>query len=249
MIAALVGASILLVIGLSFYLKSDNNPEPVVETKTVNSVNTGAKTQDDPCLNPKYETERLEMKDGYMKGLIEIGTKYTAIKGWYRCNPVKRGDIVFYRYNSNFPPVPRLVHAIPGDKFKLVQDKKRKAWNLAINGKVVTNHDGEEPHYFGNETAAPILSLYEKTMKGVLVPSTYVIFSTVSPGSQDSELGVVNSEDFVGRVEVSERTEIDAPTKIENPKKVDTGPKKKVDLKSSKQVETEASEKIDTQPE
>lgn len=144
-IAALVGASSLLVIGLFFYLKSDNKPEPVVETKIVNSVNTAAQSQEDPCLNPKYETERLEMKDGYMKGLIEMGAKYTAIKGWYRCNPVKRGDIVFYRYNSNFPPVPRLVHAIPGDKFKLVQDKKRKAWNLTVNGKVVTNHDGEEP--------------------------------------------------------------------------------------------------------
>ncbi|MEO5970954.1 MAG: hypothetical protein ABIQ95_13580 [Bdellovibrionia bacterium] len=237
-IVILVIVLILTGIGLYWFFHSQNNSQTLTEKTTVNAVVPKPKV--DPCLDPKYETERLEMKDGYMKGLIEAGEKYTVVKGWYRCNPVKPGDIVFYRYNTNFPPVPRLVQGVPGDKFKLIIDKKRKAWNLSVNGKVITNNDGQEPHYFGNESTAPVLSLYEKSMKGVLAPTTYLIFSTVTPGNFDSEMGVVNSEDFMGKVETLKKSV--ESVKVEPPAVKTSG---KIDASKK----SEALDEVDTQPE
>ena len=222
---------LLTALGVSFffYHRNSNSPQTVADTNSPVAVATlAAKLPENPCLKPNYETEQIEMKDSHMKGLIEVGDKYTVVKGWYKCNPVKRDDVVFYVYNYGQPAVPRLVHAIPGDKFKLVKDKKRKAWNLSVNGKLVTNGDGKEPHFFGND-APPVLSLYENSMKGVLAPSTYIIFSTVSPGSFDSEMGVVNSEDFRGKVDMEKIH----TGKVETSKEVDTRPA------SSKQIETE----------
>jgi hypothetical protein len=201
-IGILVIALVITTVFLTRYF-DHRGMSPVNEAK-VASVVPVPKPPANFCENPTYTTEKVEMKDDSMKGLIESGEKYSVTQNWYKCNPVKRGDIVDYVFNYNQPSVPRVVHAIPGDKFKLVKDKKRKAWNLSINGKVIMNPGHKEPHYFGNE-APSILGLYEKSMKGVLAPTTFIVFSTVSPGTHGSEMGVVNSQDFRGKVQVLEK--------------------------------------------
>jgi len=184
-----------------FYLHRTQRSQPNFESGTT-AIDAGGKSPVNSCMNPQYETEHREMKDGTMKGLINPGDKYTVTQGWYMCNPVHRGDIVDYVYNYNLPAVPRLVHAVPGDSFRLVKNPKRKAWNLQVNGHLATQAQGAEPHYFGNQDVPTVLSLFEKSMKGVLPASSFIIFTTVSPGRFDSEMGVVNSGDFRGKVEL-----------------------------------------------
>ncbi|MFZ9596189.1 MAG: hypothetical protein ACO3A2_08940 [Bdellovibrionia bacterium] len=158
--------------------------------------------QSEGCnANTQYPEEEVEQKDATMKGVIEPGQKYKVIRNWYRCNPSKRDEVVYYRYHTERPPVPRIIKGLPGDQFKLVRDKSGQAWNLLINGKPVTDATQKEPLSFGGQ-ANPLLSLYENSMKGVLQPKTHIIFSAISHGTLDSStLGVVHSDDFMGKVE------------------------------------------------
>jgi hypothetical protein len=126
------------------------------------------------------------------------GKSYRLLTNWYACHPVERGDLVYLRFSDRLDPVVRRVYGIPKDHFKVTADKAHRAWNLLINEKMVVDQQ-TKPRFFGAEKP-PLLSLYEKTE---LKPGTFIVFAEASPGSQDSgTLGVVNSDDFLGKVEL-----------------------------------------------
>lgn len=140
------------------------------------------------------------MTDGTMAGLIEQGSTYTVFKNYYACHRVQAGDVVLYRFSSKFPPVPRIVRAVPGNKFKLVKDPSKKAWNIQVDGATLM-YEGK-PHFFG-VGAPPILALYEKSFKGVLPQNVFILFSNVPPGEIDSaNFGVMSLSDIIGKVDV-----------------------------------------------
>jgi hypothetical protein len=205
---------ILLCLLLGFWLKRRLS----VPSATPPAASPTQVSKENFCDHPIYPREDHVMEDYALKGLIEQGQHYTVLKDWYRCNPVERGDIVFYRYHSSFPPVPRRVVGVSGDRFKLVPYPKRQAWSVAVNGEVVkmapVTPGGEvEPRYFGSVTIPPVLSLYEKSMKGVLKDCS-LIFTTTVPSHFDSESGPVGTADFLGKIEL--------PTASQTPDKKDS---------------------------
>jgi len=160
----------------------------------------------------KCEThiETFKIKDRQMTGLLSLDQDVKVRMNWYQCNPAEKGDIVLYRYSTEFDPVFKIVRAVEGDEFAVTKDKKWGAWNITINGDMLMD-DSKEPHYFG--AAAPtVLSLYEKGQKGVLRPGDVLVFSNVSPGQNDSGLyGVANISELIGKVESGDAPAATAP--------------------------------------
>ena len=152
-----------------------------------------------PCPG---KTETLVAKDPAMSALLPEGTKFHMIENWYACKPVERGDLVMYRYSFQRDPVVRQVVGVPGDKFELVEDKVHHSWNLLVNGKLILDKD-KEAHYFGALGRPSVLSLYAKNGKGTLNPKNSIVFNKTSPSQLDSGMfGVVNVDDFLGKVEL-----------------------------------------------
>ena len=149
-------------------------------------------------------SEEFEMKDSFMHGVIEAGQKAKVIKEYYTCNKPERGDVVLKSRGDVLPPIARFMRAVPGDHFKLVQDTKKKQWNIEINGKLLMSEGVAEatPYFFGSENP-PALYLYEKPRNGILGPGEIIIFSSVPPGEQDSgQFGIMSLGDIIGKVEL-----------------------------------------------
>ncbi|MBC7397995.1 MAG: hypothetical protein H7333_11180 [Bdellovibrionales bacterium] len=145
-------------------------------------------------------TEIIEMKDSAMPKSMPVGKKFKLLPNWYTCHEVKQGDLVYFRFSSSIDPVVRKVAGVPGKDFKLIQNKKDKNWNIEIDGDLLKD-PGKDAHFFGSEHQT-LIGLYEKSNKGKLMPRNYLVFSEESPGEKDSgTLGVVNSDDFLGKVE------------------------------------------------
>ncbi len=150
------------------------------------------------CPGPEF---RFKMPDVYMRGLYSEGQELKALPGWYRCHPLVRGDTVLYRYVTTADPVVKVVRAIPGDRFALSPDRKKRGWNLKVNGDFILSADGYTPYFFGAETP-PTLSLYEKTRHGILREGEAIVLSAFPPGDRDSGLfGLAAINDLVARVE------------------------------------------------
>ena len=144
------------------------------------------------------ERETRVMQDEWMAGRLEKNTEYQALADWHSCHRLVRGDLVLYQVSKSHDPVVRLVAGIPGDTFKLVKDQNGNSWNIEINGEMLM--EGGKPYHFGSANP-PALKLYQDAQKGVLDKSAVLIFSTKSPGDQDSgSLGVLSTLDIVGLV-------------------------------------------------
>ena len=148
------------------------------------------------------------LKSGPCPGVTEVlkaqdKKTYNILHNFYSCNPVKRGDLIYLKFSEQLPAVIRTVYGIPGDSFALVFDKENNNWNLKINDELVLDPE-KTVHFFGGKSR-PVLGLYEKSLKNHLPAKNFIVFSDQSPGHQDSSiLGVVNVEDFVGKVELGQ---------------------------------------------
>jgi hypothetical protein len=149
-----------------------------------------------PCPVEK----EITVDDAQMFGPSEKGKKLRLLENWYDCHPLKAGELVYYRYSRSKDPVVRVLAAIPGDHFSLVKDSKASRWNLKVNGRLVKDSGGGV-YFFGN-AHAPLLSLYEKSNKGLLSDGNAIVFSRHPPGSLDSGMfGVVDVQDLLGKIE------------------------------------------------
>ena len=148
------------------------------------------------------EARRRGPCPGETKRIDGNGKSYQLLPNWYSCHEVARGDLVYLRFSDQLAPVVKTVYGVPGDHFKLLPDKDHQAWNIEINDKLLVTGDDKKPHFFGQKVPT-LLNLYEKTQKGTLQPKNFIVFSENSPGDADSgTLGVVNVDDFIGKVEV-----------------------------------------------
>lgn len=183
-------AIMVFAIGVYFLQKKKSHaPESSTQTQMTDA-------GEGPCPG---ETVELEMQDVYMRGVLEEGAQFKAVMNWYACNPLKKGDIVLYRYNNVDAPVVRRVVAVSDDDFKLVFDKKDKDWQLEVNGDLVKAVDGA-PYKFGG-AASPPLKLYENATKGKVSGRDVIVFSAFPPGHIDSGMfGAVAIKDIVGKV-------------------------------------------------
>ena len=177
---------LIILIGVAlYYLKLNSEPKSASTTFVSEEIRRHG-----PCPG-KAETIKSEE-----------GKTYQLLPNWYACHEVGRGDSIYLKYSDRFPPVIKIAYGIPGDRFNLERDKEHEAWNIKINHEWVTDPNGVN-HFFGGK-APPVLALFEKSLKGVLGAKNCIVFSEVSPGSADSgRLGVVNSDDFLGKIEAN----------------------------------------------
>ncbi len=147
-------------------------------------------------------TQTIQIKDAqHMAGLLESGKSYEVEMGYYDCHPPKRGDLVLYRFSQGMDPVVKVVRATGGDRFELVEDMVHGAWNLRVNGELVKDL-ADRPYYFGGNNR-PTLGLYEKERNNILGPEEAIVFSTVSPGKEDSgSFGLTHRRDFLGKLKL-----------------------------------------------
>lgn len=198
-----VGGAVLIVLALFvgfFFMKPK-------DSYTTAQPDQAASQSEVKCTGD-LKTKTLVSNDERIKNLIPLGSKFKVTLGYYKCHPVKRGDLVLYQYSTTADPVVRVVRGVGSDEFQLVQNKSQNNWNIEINGKLLVTDDSKAPYFFGG-AAAPMLNLYAKSGKGVLAGGNCIIFSGQPPGYLDSStLGVVNSADFLGKVEFEKSTEL-----------------------------------------
>ncbi len=188
----------VIVLAVTFFSKdSSKRPPPESPVSTPSSVSK----KPESC---HLETKSWVMPDESMMPRIKKGQKLTLTQGWYGCHSAVPGEIVLFRFSKQLDPVVRFVRAAAGDRFSLKADKAHKAWNIAINGKLLLVADGGAPFFFGSESP-PLLSLYEKNHAKGLEGDEALVFGAQSQGRFDSgELGLVSSSDFQARVEIKD---------------------------------------------
>lgn len=134
-----------------------------------------------------------------MSGLLKDGQEITVLKGYYKCNKVKRDDIIIYPYAGNPIPIVKSVKAVPGDRFELQKDKNN-LWNILVNSEILTTSDGTP--YALSEPKSKMLALYVNSYHGVVPMDAYIILGNLPGGTVDStQFGLVNRVDFIGKVE------------------------------------------------
>jgi len=139
------------------------------------------------------------MNDKLMSGIIEKGQPYEVLKNYYKCNPIKKDDLVWYRISPPIEPVVKIVKAVPGDIFKLTRaEGDKEKWFIDVNGSPVKAMG--KKYYFVSKIVPP-LKTYEISRKGKLRESEFILLSNVPPGMSDSSnLGLIQRSKLEGKV-------------------------------------------------
>ncbi len=145
------------------------------------------------------QSEEFVMPDSWLTGRLAPGENFRAITNWSACGRgIQRGDVVLYQVSKAHEPVARIVAAQPGDRFRLIA--VANGWNIEVEGRLYMDESGVEPYRFGSP-APPLIRIYEEAHQGILDSTSLLLFSTKSPGDQDSgSLGVLNTADVSGIV-------------------------------------------------
>lgn len=144
------------------------------------------------------EQKMSVMADGDLAGIIDKGSPIKVYMGYYNCNPVQKGDLVFFRISPPIDPVVKVVYGLPGDQFEVFETDIQEQWHIKINGNLITS--GTAP-YFIQSKHTPPLKTYEISRGGKLGDDEYIILSNIPPGMSDSSnLGLVKKQAFEGRV-------------------------------------------------
>ncbi len=155
-------------------------------------------------LSCVQETYNLNTVDKHMGELLQPNQILKIFKNYYDCNPVKREDLVYFKFADGIDPVIRIVKGIPGDLYSLEQDASDKTkWVIRLNG--ATRDINGTPYFITSETIPPLYT-YQLSKKGVLGPDEYILLSEIPPGLSDSSnLGLISQKNLVGRALVVEK--------------------------------------------
>lgn len=152
--------------------------------------------------NLNQPTCSVEVKEMIVKGnsldpLIKSGEKVKALIGYYKCHPIKRNDVILYRYSGSKTPLIKIVKAIPGDRWsvKKIDDK----CEIIVNNQVLKNSEGRVYLFSGNR--CKMLSIYANSYP-IVPTNAYLILGNNTSGSLDStRFGLVGKKDIIGKVE------------------------------------------------
>lgn len=131
--------------------------------------------------------------------LVKSGQTVRVLFGYYECNEIQRDDVVLYNFAGSKTPLIKIVRGVPGDSFKLEQTK-RGAWHIIINGEVLKNSVGQ--NYLISGKRYEMLALYEKDFKGKIPAGAYLLLGNITSGATDStRFGLVSKRDILGKAE------------------------------------------------
>jgi len=169
------GIIAVVIIGAIFYFSSQNN-------------------FDLSCVTE--EAEQI-VRGQSLSGLIEEGQTIKTLKGFYNCNPVRRGDVIVYAYSGQPEPIIKIARGLPGDTFALAKNKQG-GYNIIINNQAVKTSSGQT--YELPEGRQAMLELYSSDYQGVIPPNGYLILGNQAAGSLDgTRFGLVGKEGIVGK--------------------------------------------------
>ncbi len=170
------GAIVIITIGAIFYFTNQGNFN----------------------LSCVTETSEQIVRGQSLAGLIEEGQTVRLLKGFYNCNPLRRGDIVAYNYSGQSELIIKIARGLPGDTFNLAKNQ-RGNYNIIINSQAAKNSTGQT--YELPEGRQRMLELYINDYQGVIPANAYLILGNQAEGSLDSiRFGLIGKEGIVGKI-------------------------------------------------
>lgn len=155
--------------------------------------------QEDKNQICSYQLEKRIVRGSSLEPLIRNGQEVKVFFNYYKCNEIRRDDIVLYSYAGNNAPLIKIVKGIPGDNFKLVKAGENQ-WYILINGEVLKNSQ-RIPYLISGEKYQ-LLSIYEKNYQGIIPENAYLLLGNSPSGSTDStSFGLVSQQDILAKVE------------------------------------------------
>lgn len=155
---------------------------------------TGVVPGNSACVSGR---EQVEVRGQSLGRLFPPGSALTLLHGYYRCNDVRRGDVVALRFGGDAQPLAKVVHAVPGDRLALVGTPQGE--RLVVNGEVARNSEGAP---YGVDAAAQrMLGTYVRGFEGVVPKGAYLVLGDQAIRTMDSRVfGLVAREDLLGRL-------------------------------------------------
>jgi hypothetical protein len=155
-----------------------------------------AKTGNLDCVK---KAELQAVSDEFMAGLLEKDAKVKVLENFYNCNAPKVGDLAWYRFSDQIPPVVRFIRGVPGDRYTLKESSDKKGfWTISINNKEVMTSSGP---YLIQSSSVPPLKTYELSRNGLLLDDEYILLGNTSPSISDSSnLGLIHKKNLIGKV-------------------------------------------------
>lgn len=186
-----VSGTIIIIIAVLFILDAGKKPFQILKKQSFDSA------QSPNC--PVEEKQEIVRGDS-LEPIVKNGQEVKILYGYYKCNEVKRDDIVAFDYKGNPAPIIKIIKAVPQDKFGFVQSKEKNGWHILVNNKILKNSQGIP--YLINATSYKLLSLYEHDFKGMMPKNVYLILGNLPTGSLDStRFGLVGKDGIIGKVE------------------------------------------------
>lgn len=140
----------------------------------------------------------LVMQKPYLRGVLDKGQPYQVLIMQKNCTQYTSGEAVSFKVSKNSMPITRVVRAVAGQKIELKSSNDRRAWVVAVDGHFIKDYRGEI-YQFGVYPTPPPIGLYIKNNGHILHKGHYLLFSTVSPGVNDSgQFGIIADEAIVG---------------------------------------------------
>ncbi|MCX8191162.1 MAG: signal peptidase I, partial [Candidatus Aenigmarchaeota archaeon] len=134
---------VFLLIFASFLLKvNDKGIKEIVNNKT----NSEIETVNYSCVR----TEKHRIVGKSLEPVIFSGQEVILLRGYYDCNPVKRGDIVIFSFKTTTNIYVKKVLGLPGDKIEFENNY------LKVNGVILKNSMNQT--YFFTERSKEILT-------------------------------------------------------------------------------------------
>ena len=193
----LINGLVLILAGLGFFIrdysKNYSKPETALNFVSLDRIETKL-SQKEECLIRKEE--RIVRGDS-LSPFIKAGDAVQVLFDYYKCNNVKRDDIVLYSFSGNESPLIKIIKGIPGDKFKLWQTEG--GWHILINKEILKNSEGVP--YLVSGKRYEMLALYEKDYKGEIPAGAYLLLGNIFSGAVDStRFGLISKEDILGKI-------------------------------------------------
>ena len=142
--------------------------------------------------------EEVTVRGNSLSPFIKNGQTVEALKGYYKCYPVKRNDVVLFHYSGDKNPLIKMVKAVPGDQWSLRQGKD--GYNIIVNNHPLANTEGKLYQIIGNRVK--MLQLYTNDYP-VIPKDTYLLLGNEPEGSLDStRFGLIDKSDIVAKVNI-----------------------------------------------